>query len=548
MVRKIWLPLLTTAVFGGIWFYFAIPAINPKTSSFWSFLIALVVVFILARLLFTFSFKGIVKKVHKGGNTSADGTVIEFKNKKGFKIAAWVVAALLLILIVIWLSSSELFNAKKYQQQLPVSTASFQDDIAELPISQIPIVDKDVAQRLGNRKLGEVVELTSQFEVSTMYSQINYKNVPTRVSPLQYADLIKWFTNQSEGIPYYVTIDMATQETQLVKLDKPMKYSTCEYFNRNLERHIRFAYPTLMFEDPVFEIDDDGNPYWVVPTYDYKIGILGGRDITGIVLVDAVSGHTERYTVDDIPQWIDNVYPADLIITQANNWGKYTNGFFNSIIGQRNVIRTTTGYNYLALDDDIWLYTGLTSVTSDKSNIGFILTNLRTKETRNYQINGAEEISAMESAEGKVQEKKYKATFPILVNIADQPTYFVSLKDDAGLVKQFAFVSVENYQVVGVGDTLQAAQDAYVRQLKSIGKETEGAQTEQTGAVTELTSAVKDGNTTYYFRLSTGSEIYVASIQLGDQLPLLKVGDTVKVSFNTDGKGLNQVTAFEILT
>lgn len=545
MVKKVWLPLLTTIVFGGIWFYFAIPAINPKHASFWSFLIALVVVFILSRLVFTFSLKGIVKKVQKGTTTSADGTVIEFKQKKGFKIAVWAVAVLLLAGIVIWLSSSELFNAKKYQQQLPVHTASFQDDIAEMPISQIPIVDKDVAQRLGNRKLGEVVELTSQFEVSTMYSQINYKNVPTRVSPLQYADLIKWFTNQSEGIPYYVTIDMATQETQLVKLEKPMKYGTCEYFNRNLERHIRFHYPTLMFEDPVFEIDDDGNPYWVVPTYDYKIGVLGGRDITGIVLVDAVSGETQRYKINEVPQWIDNVYPAHLIITQANNWGKYTNGFFNSVIGQRNVIRTTEGYNYLALDDDIWLYTGLTSVTSDKSNIGFILTNLRTKETRNYQINGAEENSAMDSAEGKVQEKKYQATFPILINVADQPTYFVSLKDDAGLVKQFAFVSVENYQVVGVGDTLQTAQESYIRQLKSIGKETEGVQNEQSGAVTEITSAVKDGNTNYYFRLDTGEEIYVASVQLSDQLPLLKVGDKVKISFTPDAKGMNQVSSFE---
>ena len=324
-----------------------------------------------------------------------------------------------------------------------------------------------------------------------------------------------------------------------------MKYGTCEYFNRNLERHIRFHYPTLMFEDPVFEIDDDGNPYWVVPTYDYKIGVLGGRDITGIVLVDAVSGETQRYKINEVPQWIDNVYPAHLIITQANNWGKYTNGFFNSVIGQRNVIRTTEGYNYLALDDDIWLYTGLTSVTSDKSNIGFILTNLRTKETRNYQINGAEENSAMDSAEGKVQEKKYQATFPILINVADQPTYFVSLKDDAGLVKQFAFVSVENYQVVGVGDTLQTAQESYIRQLKSIGKETEGVQNEQSGAVTEITSAVKDGNTNYYFRLDTGEEIYVASVQLSDQLPLLKVGDKVKISFTPDAKGMNQVSSFE---
>ena len=551
-VKKIVIPLLVSIVLGFVWFYITIPAINLKSSSFYSFLLFLIVVFIVTRLIITFSIRGIRDKVtdfkdqHQSGGEKVFADM-KPSSKKKLKIATWIVVILLVGAGIIWLTSSEITNAKKYQQQLTVNTRDFQEDVAEIPISQIPIVDKDTAVRLGDRKLGEVVELTSQFEVSPLYSQINMNNAPTRVSPLVYADPIKWLTNQSEGIPYYIQIDMATQDTQLVELESPMKYSPCEYFNRRLERHVRFAYPTLMFEDPTFEVDDDGNPYWVVPYYDYEIGIIGGKDIVGIVLVDAVSGEMTRYAVEDVPQWIDQVYPDDLLNIQANNWGKYTNGFINSIIGQKNVIKTTDGYNHLALDDDLWMYTGLSSVTADQSNIGFLLVNKRTKETRYYQINGADESSAMSSAEGKVQEKEYVATFPILINVAEQPTYFVSLKDAAGLVKEFAFVSVENYQTVGVGDTLSSAQDSYIKQLKSSGQATESETTSVSGVISQITSAVKEGNTYYYFTLDgKPEEVYVASIELSDGLPMLKQGDTVALDFQEDAFHYRQVTTIEI--
>lgn len=552
-IKRIVIPLIVTILFGFLWFYITIPPINLRSPEFYSFLLALVIAFVVTRLIVTFSVRGIKDKVvgfgerHRSGNSQE--TVGEgLWKKRWFKITIWVVAIVILAALAIWLSSSEITNAKRYQQQLEVVDGDFQEDIAELPLSQIPIVDKDTAIRLGDRKLGEVVELTSQFEVSSLYSQINFNDAPTRVSPLVYADPIKWLTNQSQGIPYYISIDMATQETELVELKEPMKYGTCEYFNRNLMRHVRFKYPTLLFETPVFEVDDDQNPYWVVPVYSYEIGVIGGKDITGIVLVDAVSGDTIHYDIEDVPQWIDQVYPAYLLNIQANNWGKYTNGFLNSIIGQKNVVKTTEGYNYLALDDDLWMYTGVTSVTADQSNIGFILCNMRTKETKYYQINGADEQSAMESAEGKVQEKAYTATFPILINVAEQPTYFVSLKDAAGLVKSYAFVSVEDYQIVGVGDTLQSAQESYVDQLRSSGKEAETTTetSEISGTISELASAVKDGYTYYYFKLEGLDALYVASISINDGLPMVKAGDQISLSYREDSSGYRQVSQLEI--
>ena len=328
---------------------------------------------------------------------------------------------------------------------------------------------------------------------------------------------------------------MATQETNLVHLDEGMKYSPSEFFGRDLYRHVRMKYPTRMLDELSFEIDEAGHPYWVMPYYNYSFGIFGGRDVMGIILVDAVTGDTEEYTVGEVPAWIDRVYPADLVLKQANNWGSLVNGYFNSIFAQRNVVVTTDGYNYIANDDDVWLYTGITSVATDESNIGFILINMRTKEAKTYMINGAEEYSAMSSAEGQIQEKGYVTTFPILINVADRPTYFISLKDNAGLVKAYAFVSVADYQIVGVADTITGAQAEYVRMLGvDVTPEDPPAETTTvSGTVTAVATAVVEGNSVYYIRIEDA--VYTASIEVSDYLPFLAAGDAVTLSVKEDG-------------
>ena len=317
------------------------------------------------------------------------------------------------------------------------------------------------------------MDLVSQFEVSEddySYTQINYNSVPTRVAPLMYGDVIKWFNNQSDGIPGYISVDMTTQEVSLVRLQDGIKYSPGEYFFRNLDRHLRLSYPTLMFDSYSFEIDDEGRPYWICPTYTYTIGIFGGKDISGVVIMNAQDGSSQYYDIKDVPQWVDKAYSSDLVVNQIDYWGKYRKGFINTLIGQKEVCLTSGGYNYLALDDDVWLYTGLTSAGNDQSNIGFVLVNMRTKEAHYYISSGATEYSAMDSAEGQVQHLQYTATFPVLLNIANQPTYFLSLKDNAGLVKKFAYVNVEQYQLVGIGDNLNEAYTNYLKLTSSDGE------------------------------------------------------------------------------
>ncbi|MBR2650707.1 MAG: CvpA family protein [Clostridia bacterium] len=548
-LKSLIFPTVITLPFMAVYYYFGLPALNLRAADFWVWLIISAGVF--AVCYFSWNDPGAFQRFigwlgveAKGGpkkKTKRPSTkdyysgAVKPDTKRRNIILIAIAAVLGVILLVIFCTSAPLFRAEAYQKMLTVKEDSdFSKDIAELPLSQIPVVDRDTAERLGNRKMGEVYELVSQFDVSSYYSQINYKNKPYRVSPLQYAGFLKWMANTDNGIPYYVTIDMATQSTELVELDEGMKYSPSEFFARDLKRHIRSAYPTKMFENLSFEIDDSGAPYWVMSYYGFKIGLFGGKDIAGVILVNAVTGEMTDYPISEVPQWIDLAYSPELVIAQANNWGSYKNGFWNSVFVQKNVVVTTEGYNYIAVDDDVWLYTGITSVSSDESNVGFILINMRTKEAKTYMINGAEEYSAMESAEGQIQEKSYTATFPILLNIADRPSYFISLKDNAGLVKAYAFVSVANYQIVGVADTIDGAAAEYRRMLGVENGTGSGNVTEYEGTVSEIATAVVGGNSVYYIRI--GDKIYTAEISVSHILPFLTVGETVKFSATADGK------------
>lgn len=549
------LPIIVTVLFLLGYFYIVLPPINLRSPGFWLMLSLAFIVFVgtyvlwnevnffskLGRAIKRKMFAESNKKKNRTKNSKYD---IVF-DKETFGIPKWIFISVIsfasvigLILVATLFTSTKLFRARAYQQMLTVTESDFEKDIKELSFEQIPIVDRDTAEQFGKRVVGEVRELVSQFNVANYYSQINYQSKPYRVTPLEYAGYFKWSSNKKDGIPYYISIDMATQKTDLVELPDGMKYSPSEYFKRDLKRHVRLKHPTKMFEDISFEIDDSGAPYWVMSYFEYTIGLFGGKDIAGVILVDAVTGETKDYAVDEVPQWIDQAYSSELLVEQADNWGTYKNGFMNSWFVQKDVVVTTEGYNYIALNDDVWLYTGITSVVADESNIGFILINMRTKEARTYMINGAEEYSAMESAQGQIQEKSYSATFPILLNVADRPTYFMSLKDNAGLVKSYAFVSVAEYHIVGVGESIQSAREEYLRLLgvnENNNSGTSGATETVTGIIEAISSAVVNQNSVYYIKLQGKDGIYKANITLSDILPFLAVGDDV--TFKADEKG-----------
>ena len=512
------LSVLIVLLIAAVYYYVELPAINIHSTGFWFFIIGIFVLLLAAYAL------------RKRIRSRQD---IGYREKRVFLIGGGIIGALVLIFVVGGVLSSPIVNAKKYRNLITPEDRDFSEDIQQINFNQIPLLDKDSAELLGNRKLGSMVDMVSQFEVSGLYSQINYQNKPMRVTPLVYASPIKWLTNQSEGIPAYIQIDMTNQETELVKLDKPIRYSEAEYFNRNIYRHLRFKYPTYIFDQLSFEIGDDGVPYWICPVKKFNIGLFGGQTIGRVVICNAQTGECVDYAIEDCPQWVDRAYPADLLVELYDYHGSLINGFINSVFGQKGCLKTTGGYNYLALEDDVWVYTGVTSVTSDQSIVGFVLMNQRTAETRYYAVSGAQEESAMSSAEGQVQNLKYHAAFPLLLNITNQPTYFMALKDDAGLVKKYAMVNVQKYQDVAIGDTVAECEENYVELLGQEGitpGNTEDAQ-EITGTIARIAQSVIDGNSHFYLVLEGREEIFDVPVTDFLQVVAMEVGDAVKIEY-----------------
>ncbi len=521
-----------TLLFAAGNFYVTLPALNIHSAGLLGFIISLCVVYGIAFLITG----GLRPKVMQM-------PAAELKNMKvsafpgTIKVLLGIVAACILVMIIGNVWGARIFNAKNYRELLTVEDGDFSTDVSQITFDHIPRLDLQSAQKLGDRKMGELSDMVSQFSVMDNYTQINYKGRPVRVTPLAYADIFKWFSNVGEGIPGYLMNDMVTQEVELIRLEEGMKYSTAEHFGRFLDRHLRFKYPTKIFADETFEVNEEGVPYWICPTYKFTIGLYGGRDIEGAVLVNAITGESVYFPVEEIPAWVDRVYNAELIIEQYDYYGTLVNGFWNSVFAQKDCRVTTDGYNYMAQGDDVYMYTGVTSVAADESNIGFILSNQRTKETKFYAVAGAEEYSAMASAQGQVQEMRYTATFPLLLNVADEPTYFMALKDASNLVKMYAMVNVRQYQIVVAADTVEECERMYVDKLSDKGlieeKPENTTRATAIGKIIAVRTAVVDGNSRYYYQLDNADgKTYVLSVATDERAVILNTGDRVAFEYD----------------
>ena len=578
--EKVWLRLLISAVLtiiaGGIVYYMMLPALNFKDVNMYIFIMVLIVLFM---VFFALACKA-NKKIERR----------EYIKKKS-KVPVIIVAALVVVMAIGWLCGATIFRASSYNKLMPVTTSEFSTDFEKLSVDSVPRVDESRALTLADQQLGSLSEYKSQYVVSNTTTMINYNNRPVRVAYLEYADVFKWFNNTKEGVPAYMIIDLISQKVTVVncveQFGSCIQYSPTELFNEKLIRHIRFQYPTELLDTPNFEISDDGHPYWITPVLDKTIGLFGGTDVKGAIITDALSGESVYYDIEQVRsdeslQWIDVVYSANLLVQQYDYYGKFQNGFWNSIIFQNDVSQASQGNGYIAMDDDVWIYTGVTSSESDASNFGFILSNQRTKETRYYENGGAIETAAQQSAEDAVQNYQYAATFPILLDIEGQPTYFMSLYGSSNTVKGYALVNLADKTIVGTGivdemksdaKALNAAVENYIQALKDkniIGTDinvdeylvdetdedaggtaqetpaengntaapsapaADGSQV--TGEVTSILTSVNNGNTYYYLQIN-GTYYYISVVDCMDVL-LVQTGDTVTVTVGSEADGV----------
>ena len=555
---KIVLSLLCSAVFAGILFYFMLPALNFKSYDLYIYLGAIVASYVVFNALFS--------------NVFGKPEYVPYVKRRAI-VPGIIIAVLLVAVGIGYLVSCEFFRASSYSKIISVDTDSnFSEDVEEQTadsFSEIPKLDEDTAAQLAARALGALKDIgsVSQFTIAPENSQINYQGKPYRVVPLQYADIIKWLVNTRDGFPGYVMVNMADESTNFVELkDGSIRYSAYEHFNKLLKRHLRFEFPTYLFADATFEVNDDGDPFWICARLDKTIGLFGGTDVIGIVLVDAVSGECIEYSMDQLKddpnlQWIDRVYDSDVIVQQYNYYGKYQKGFWNSLLGQKDVIKTTDGYNYIAKNDDVWMYTGVTSVTSDQSIIGFVLVNQRTKEADFYNVTGGTEYSAQQAAEGRVMDLGYTATFPLLLNIGGEPTYFLSLKDPKNqIVQQYALINVANYNnnKMGVtGTDLSKCLASYIESLKEKGITvdinpddvvTPGTNEDKTpdttkltasGTIADIRTAVMGGESYYYIKLDSNEAYFAIAASKDEGVVILNRGDSVTVTYSGEGSIIN---------
>lgn len=543
------IPVYALYIFG--MFYVMLPPLNWHAPAFWKFLALSAGPLLVLLIVFSFTKRQI---------DSFQNWRSSFHNKNAVKLTSeqkrWgticKASILALMFVVVFpsaatLVTSRIFHAKAFSQRIEPKDVEF-SEVPQVDFKKTPIIDRDSSIRLGDKVMGNMTEWVSQFDVSNEYTQISYKDSVYRVTPLTYNGFIKYFKNKSGGVPAYITVDSTSGKTKLVKLKDlgmdGMKYVPSAYFNENLSRHLRFQYPTEIFGEPSFEIDEEGRPWYICTTYTYS-GVGNKKRVTGAVFLDPITGKSEKYDTKHIPSWADRIYPESLVVEELDDNGSLKKGFWNSQFGQTGVIVTSEGYNYLEKNGDIWLYSGLTSANADESNLGFVLVNLRTHEAMKIATAGANEKSAMKSAQSEVKNYGYQSTFPLLINIKGNPVYLMSLKDN-GLIKMYATVSAVDYQKVATVYTDEGLDALFKKTLNLLGSGSEDSISKESLKTEDITVAGvekinMDGNTIYYIQSEKG-DIYKISFttKYENQLVFLKAGDKLNISY-IDAEGIKTI-------
>lgn len=533
-------------------FYVTLPAINVQNTGFWMFFAFIAAVF--GGVYALCGVRSGVYRMVKGGKKGSQKITFE-KGVSTGKIIVAVVAVPLAVLLIGTLASSTFFNASRYSQIIEVKEAVFEEDMPETDlVSNIALMDSASANIIGNCTLGALSEVVSQYQINGTYFQINYRRTPKKVSTLEYEDFFKWANNREKGIPGYVMVDPVNSSAEYIEFETPIRYTESAYFSEDLQRTLRFSYPTKIFGSCSFEIDEEGKPYYIVSCMKPRVGLFGAMDVNEVIIFNPCDGSSSLYALADVPSWVDNVFTGDLASEKFDWYGTLKNGFWNSVIGNKDCKVTTDDFGYIIIEDDVWFFTGVTSVSNDESNIGFIISNARTGEYKFYPVIGAEEYSAMKAAEGEVQEKGYVASFPSLINVSGNATYIMVLKDSGGLVKLYALVNVENYSIVATGSTQTEAKEAYLKLLQQEGI-LKPEDTPEPPAPDNLLSAeitvsnirlvTVSGESWVYLTAEDGT-LYKRSVAADESVLLIGVGDKITVKYTaTDVEKICSVASWE---
>lgn len=526
--------LVITAVFAWLLNYLMLPAWNLRAGSLYGYL---VIVMVFASIVF------LVK------NLIIDELFEDMLDSKIIVVATGIILVIGLILLIV---NGDIVNANRLREIPTVNEGNFEEDYVE--ISNDPAeaftLDLDSAERLGNRAVGNIKNIT-WYEVNGEFNLITYQGNKYRLSPLEYGGFFKYLKARDSGIPGYILVNDDTLEATFVQTEEPIRYSPSACFGKNLKRHLRNQYPTYVFETSIFEINEEGHAYWITGVTEPQASLYAGRVMTKVILTDACSGQSEVYMLSETPEWVDHVYDLDYLMQQAKWHYHFVNGFWNTYFSKTDMYETSYeyrdkkddkeddtanffGYNsFINKSGQTVFVTGITPANATESNAGFITMNTRTGEIRFYKAEGAEESSAQQAAESKMQNYGYRATYPVFVNVGGQPTYMMALKDKAGIIQAYGFVSLKNYSITCVDKDIEVALAQYKEAMGMGEGETatidESSTKEVKGTIDEIYSQVINGTTYYYYVV--GSELYKASATVNEYQFLYKVGQTVEIKY-----------------
>lgn len=462
--------------------------------------------------------------------------------RKGYKIY-WLYCVPIVVLLgagVVAVINSPLFSSSKYYSYVSdrVTVITENDEQSAFPnligangdTSNLPLYGKPEAIKKAETEMGKFPSLGSQFELidSDLTSQ-SINGELKYVIPLQPKSMFKW--DKNEGNHGYFVIDRNNGETEFD--ENSLKYTTKAPFGSNVYRVFRAYDRNSGITDVSPEVDDQGVFHYVATTYEQDaVGSM--KKVTGILDMNAETGEITAYNLDEIPSYVDRVYPESFFLDYISYYGAYKNGFWNSVFGQKEVQEATDQYAVVYIDGICYYYTGWTSTGKHESSNGIIMMNSRTGELKLYRTYGISESKAQGVAEGKVQEKEYTAGYPLLLKVAGEETFFSIMRDKNENLVGYAFVSYKDYTKVAVADNLKDVQSQYIKAIAAgsgsdVFDQTVCEVTE--GKIDSIGNEVVEGTTMYYVRVQGNPQIYSFYSKLAPKIIFAKPGDEIKITY-----------------
>ena len=275
-----------------------------------------------------------------------------FIKSKKYIMTAFAAAGIYVIAAV---ACSPIVNYKAHRNLIGnVEEVDFSSEIKYIDLNQLPTIDKDLAGKLADKKLGEIASLGSQVTVGDLCLQ-SINGELYYVAPLEHSSFLKWLTNR-EGTTGYIKVSATNQNdvelvTELNGSSINIKYLDSAYLFSDLRLASYLRDLKAGHTDYTFELDDSGKPYWVITRYDNAIGISEAKAI-GVLVMDAQTGESHTYDIDNAPEWIDIIQPKSFINRYINKWGQLVHGVFN--FTDKDKLTATDGMNIIYNDDSCY--------------------------------------------------------------------------------------------------------------------------------------------------------------------------------------------------